>query len=177
VVVDGSPDDSADRARAAAGDDERVRVLEVPHGGVCRARNIGLLAASAATYVTFLDADDELEPPMLERTMAWLDSRRDVAAVHCTAALIDRDGRGGAAGTALLTDVLPRYVRRGLWVRRLRDDERRTPFEAVLALAGIIPSVVVVRRSVLGSVGEFDEDLARASKTLISSCGWRFTRR
>lgn len=65
VVDDGSEDDTLVIARETAGDRENVTVLHSDHGGVCRARNLGLDAAKGE-YLTFLDADDGLMPNALQ---------------------------------------------------------------------------------------------------------------
>jgi glycosyltransferase involved in cell wall biosynthesis len=157
VVIDGSPDESAERARAAAGGDDRIRVLERPHQGVAAARNAGLHAADArARYVTFLDADDALEPTMLDRLSGCLEEHPATPAVHCRATLVDEQGR--PLDDAI--DLGQRLVASGLGVRMLRDDEP-TPFESVLALAWIVPSLVMIRRSTLDAVGGFDEEFGQ----------------
>jgi glycosyltransferase involved in cell wall biosynthesis len=154
VAVDGSPDGSAVAATAAAGGDPRVRVSEFEHTGVCRTRNRGLAATTGVSpYVLFLDADDVLEPTMLERMVQWLDAHPDVPAAHCASTLIDADGR--IIGDQ--RDLTPRFVRDGLRVRELTDDETRTPFESLLGLAGVVPSMVIARRSAIETVGGFDE--------------------
>ena len=56
-VDDGSTDDTALRARAAAGGDERFVFVARENGGLSAARNTGL-AAATGDYVCFLDADD-----------------------------------------------------------------------------------------------------------------------
>jgi glycosyltransferase involved in cell wall biosynthesis len=154
IAVDGSPDDSAAKARLAADGDERVRVLELAHAGVGRARNAGLEASDAGSeYVAFVDADDCLEPSMLERMSAWLDQHPLAPAVHCLTTLIDERGDE-------LVDVpplAPRLVPDGSGVRTLPNTEATTPFDAVLALAGIIPSAVMIRRTALQVAGGYDE--------------------
>ncbi|SFF18025.1 Glycosyltransferase involved in cell wall bisynthesis [Flavimobilis marinus] len=58
VVIDGSPDRSAEIAHAVAATDSRVRVIDRAHNiGLGASRNEGLLAASGK-YVTFPDSDD-----------------------------------------------------------------------------------------------------------------------
>lgn len=60
-VNDGSTDNSADILREWAGKDARIRVFEQPNKGVSAARNLALQYAGG-TYITFVDADDEVEP-------------------------------------------------------------------------------------------------------------------
>ncbi|MDU0314721.1 glycosyltransferase [Phycicoccus sp. M110.8] len=59
VVDDGSTDGSRGIAEAFANEDERFTVINIPNGGVSRARNLGLDHAQGE-YVTFVDADDWL---------------------------------------------------------------------------------------------------------------------
>ncbi|MFZ1692606.1 MAG: glycosyltransferase [Flavobacteriales bacterium] len=66
VVNDGSKDSTATVARSV--NDPRVRVIDQPNGGVSRARNTGIEAARGVA-ITFLDADDALEPRAIELKM------------------------------------------------------------------------------------------------------------
>jgi glycosyltransferase involved in cell wall biosynthesis len=110
VVDDGSTDDSASLARAVG--DPRVRVLELEHMGIARSLNRGLDAASAP-YVAILDADDEALPQRLERQVAVLDARPEVAVVGTRMREVDRHGRPLRPRTAFragtVNDVLPRF--------------------------------------------------------------------
>jgi glycosyltransferase involved in cell wall biosynthesis len=63
VVDDGSIDDTAKIVRSFG---NAVRFIQLHHGGVSRARNAALQAATAP-YVAFLDADDIWFPEFLER--------------------------------------------------------------------------------------------------------------
>lgn len=64
IVNDGSKDKSLDVCKAAYGDDCRVKIIDKPNGGVSDARNVGLRAVSGK-YVTFVDADDWVDPTYL----------------------------------------------------------------------------------------------------------------
>ena len=68
-VDDGSTDDTAQRARAAAGDDERFVFVSRENGGLSAARNSGLDVATG-DYVSFLDADDRYAIAALESLIA-----------------------------------------------------------------------------------------------------------
>lgn len=68
VVDDGSTDDTAS---VLAGYHGRIRRLHIRHGGVARARNIGM-AASRGELLAFLDADDIWHPHKLARQAAAL---------------------------------------------------------------------------------------------------------
>jgi glycosyltransferase involved in cell wall biosynthesis len=79
VVDDGS---RTPRARQVLDGLQRpkVRVLRVPHGGVCRARNRAIAEARGA-YLCFFDADDRMRPRFLERACARLDADATLAFV------------------------------------------------------------------------------------------------
>ncbi len=79
VVDDGSTDGTLGYLRAAAREDERIRVLRRrgPIGGACVARNQGLAAARSDTIV-FLDSDDILEPFALEDRLAALAQKPEI---------------------------------------------------------------------------------------------------
>lgn len=69
VVDDGSIDETANIARSLS--DERLQVVSQPNAGVAAARNKGLDLARGA-YITFLDADDSMEPTNLEEKLGAL---------------------------------------------------------------------------------------------------------
>jgi glycosyltransferase involved in cell wall biosynthesis len=71
VADDGSADATAEVLSRYAGD-RRVRVLTLPHGGVCLARNAAV-AASASPLIAFLDSDDEWLPGKLAAQIALLE--------------------------------------------------------------------------------------------------------
>ena len=78
VADDGSTDDTD--AVVAQFDDPRVRYLPGPHVGISRNLNRAL-AEARASYVALLDSDDRSYPTRLERQIAVLESRPEVAAV------------------------------------------------------------------------------------------------
>ncbi len=67
-VDDGSTDDSGRICDDMAKTDPRIRVIHKKNGGNASARNAGLDAAKGR-YVTFVDADDYLEPEMYEEML------------------------------------------------------------------------------------------------------------
>ena len=75
VVIDGSPDNSKKIAEEYAVKDSRVKVLVKENGGVSSARNFGLDNASGK-YIYFIDPDDWIEPDLLEKNIALLESEQ-----------------------------------------------------------------------------------------------------
>lgn len=68
LINDGSTDGSAALCDELAAGDSRITVIHQENAGVSVARNTGLDAARGE-WVCFVDADDTLEPDMLERTL------------------------------------------------------------------------------------------------------------
>lgn len=79
VVDDGSTDPDTRRLLDAY-DRPRTRVLRGENRGLSGARNVGIRAATGE-YVCCLDADDLLEPTLLEKSVAVLDARPEVTFV------------------------------------------------------------------------------------------------
>jgi glycosyltransferase involved in cell wall biosynthesis len=80
VVDDGS--ETADARRALDAIDQRggprTRLLRLPHGGVCRARNRAI-AEARGEFLSFFDGDDRMRPRYLERMCEALDGDRGLA--------------------------------------------------------------------------------------------------
>ena len=64
LIDDGSTDLSGKICDNFATEDKRFCVIHIPNGGVSHARNVGLVRATGE-YVTFIDADDHIEPDYL----------------------------------------------------------------------------------------------------------------
>ncbi|HUU36274.1 MAG TPA: glycosyltransferase [Vicinamibacterales bacterium] len=141
VVDDGSTDGSADLARSHAGADPRVRIVHQTNRGVGAARNAGL-AQAHGRYVSFLDADDLLEPEKLARQGAVLDEAPDIGLVLCDGCVID------AASRVLWPSLVDR--------RRFAG---HPSLLSVCLLGGPFPPVVpLLRTSLARAAGGFDED-------------------
>jgi glycosyltransferase involved in cell wall biosynthesis len=69
VVNDGSTDNTGDVVRSFT--DPRILAIDRKNGGVSAARNTGIAAARGA-YVSFLDADDAMEPSNLSEKLEAL---------------------------------------------------------------------------------------------------------
>ena len=74
-VDDGSTDGSAAVLADYAARDPRVRVVSQPCGGVSAARNVAL-AQARGDYVQFVDADDMMEPHLLEHAVRTAEDLR-----------------------------------------------------------------------------------------------------
>lgn len=107
VVDDGSPEPVADLLRDV--DDERLEVIEVPHGGISRARNAGI-ARARGELIRFIDADDVLEPDSTARLVELSGPERALA--YGSTLVCDPDLRPqklieeSAQGDVLLDSVL-----------------------------------------------------------------------
>lgn len=157
VVVDGSPDASAELARSTAAGDPRITVLEQPNAGVAHARNNGLAELSSAVdRVVFLDADDTLLPTSLASLSTALDARPDAVGVFGLADYVDSVGRPLRPGEHPARQL----DRRRLVGRRLRPLSvgADSTFEDLVVYNPIWPpSIALGRRSVLQQVGGFDQ--------------------
>lgn len=81
LVDDYSTDGSQDLALEMARNDPRIVTLCLPHNrGQGYARNIGVTVASAS-YVTFLDQDDEHAPGWYDHALDYLSSNSNAAAI------------------------------------------------------------------------------------------------
>ena len=123
VMIDGSPDDSAQLIAEylQRNPDERVRVFDNPENrGPSAVRNQGLDEARGA-WVAFLDSDDTLYPTFLER-LHYHAERTGAQVVNCAHNMVATDGSttqrlkgtpgtmtGQEAAFALLKDELSPY--------------------------------------------------------------------
>lgn len=77
IVNDGSPDCSKEIADIYAENDERIRIVSKPNGGLSSARNYGLKFA-VGEYIHFFDSDDRILPHHYERYLVQLESKPDI---------------------------------------------------------------------------------------------------
>ena len=142
VVNDGSPDRTADVARAYG---NRIVYIEQENRGFSGARNTGIRAARG-DYVAFLDSDDAYLPGTLDTLAAYLDTHPDTAFVCGDVYFYD-----GERTTGRYSDVAgrPRHPANFRW-------------ETV----GYYPpsNTVLVRRAIFDRVGLFDERLKKAAE-------------
>lgn len=71
LINDGSTDNSLSIAEKFRSDFTRIKIITTENSGHSQARNVGLQNASGA-FLTFLDADDELEPRMVETCLTQI---------------------------------------------------------------------------------------------------------
>lgn len=100
VVDDGSTDDSNAASWGALKTSPHPRalfdVMEVPNGGVARARNTGIEAARGE-YVVCLDADDRLGDPAFLQTLAdALDADRTLGIAFTSITMMTEEGTPGS---------------------------------------------------------------------------------
>lgn len=65
VVDDGSTDESAKVVQSVMAQTNKIRLIQKPNGGVCSARNHGIIE-SRGYYIALLDGDDLWKPTFLE---------------------------------------------------------------------------------------------------------------
>ena len=92
VLDDGSTDGSVAVARRVADGDARVRIIELPHGGIAATRNQGL-AHARADYIANLDSDDAMFPHRLALQVAYLDAHPECVAVGSRSVVVDADSK------------------------------------------------------------------------------------
>jgi glycosyltransferase involved in cell wall biosynthesis len=154
VVDDGSTDSTADIIKRYG---SRVVALHRSWSGLAATRNAGV-KVSHGNYLAFLDADDIWLPEKFARSVPLLEQDPGCTLVYHDAIEVDRAGRRlktsyyseGFDSTPTLEDLLS-----GSW--------RGLP---------ILPSTVMMRRSVFGRVGGFREDLSACEDI----CMWIFAR-
>jgi glycosyltransferase involved in cell wall biosynthesis len=135
LVVDGRSTDET-VAIAARYD---VEVTQQPHTGIADARNFGITSTSGQ-LIAFLDNDDRWLPTKLERQLDALE--HDPTAGMCVTML---NRLAAERGTAVHPTLAPQLV--------------------TGPVCGLTPSTLVVRRSVLETIGLFDPAFGLGSDT------------
>jgi glycosyltransferase involved in cell wall biosynthesis len=135
VVDDGSTDHTSD-ILDSYGDD--IKVLSQKNKGVSAARNLGIAEASGK-FIAFLDSDDLWLPQKLTVQIDFFNQTPD----------------------ALICQTEEVWIRNGLRVNPKKRHKKPSGmiFKPSLELCLVSPSAVVIQRSLLDRVGEFDETL------------------
>jgi len=88
LVDDGSTDRSPAIIERMMNKREHIKMCSQPHSGIARARNLGL-KLSNSEYVTFVDADDWVEPDFVEKHLKVLETgytSRFMRTIDCSVA-------------------------------------------------------------------------------------------
>jgi glycosyltransferase involved in cell wall biosynthesis len=135
----------------------RLKLVKQSNRGLCITRNNGLKASSPESeYLLFFDADDCLEPQMLEVMINYLNAHTDVGAGYCDFYNIDADNQ------PINTVYTPRLIPSMFGVKILPYNTRETPLVAIAAgLGGGLDSRTVFRRSIYEQTSGWDESLGR----------------
>lgn len=169
IIDDGSTDNTRD---VCARWGSPVRYISTPNGGVARARNVGI-AEARGEWIGLLDSDDEWEPNKLAAQSAALDAAPDAkwSITGCT--LIDgngdvRVGRQGFEGAFPIFEEekgsAAEYFGRAL--RRIGDDVYAGDlYETLFRGNVVLPSSVLVHRSVFDRCGTFNPEFRFAEET------------
>jgi len=136
VVDDGSTDATPEIVQRWLQRDGRLRLVRRSPQGVSASRNAGL-AVARGEWVCFLDADDWLAPGALARLLALSRRNPEAAVLVGEAARVSQDGR--------------------LWPYPSRD--LSDPFAVLAAHCAFPIHSALARRSVVRSLGGFDENL------------------
>jgi len=135
VVDDGSTDNTPEVLDAYRG---TIKVFRQKNKGVSAARNRGIAEASGR-FIAFLDSDDLWLPQKLSRQVEFFNTTPD----------------------ALICQTEEVWIRSGVRVNPKKRHKKPSGiiFEPSLARCLVSPSAVMIRRSLLEVVGNFDETL------------------
>ena len=75
LINDGSKDKSIDIINEYKEKDERIKVIDNKNKGVSETRNIGI-KTSKGEYIQFIDADDFIDPYMIEETLKEIEKKK-----------------------------------------------------------------------------------------------------
>lgn len=142
IIIDGSTDSTVELSAQAAAGDPRISVIEQSHRGVSAARNRGI-DASSAELIGFIDADDLWLPDKLDLQLSCLEEHTTSGAVITSLDRFFEDPAQSCAHTRLKAEPVT-----------LKE----------LQVYNVVGngSNMLVRRSVVDAVGQFNESLAHA---------------
>jgi len=136
IVVDDGSDDNTPTILKAYG--KKIIVLHQANKGVSAARNHGIAAASGR-LIAFLDSDDLWLPRKLSAQVKFFKDHPD----------------------AVINQTQERWIRSGVPLNPKKRHHKFSGmiFERSLALCLVSPSAVMIKKSLFGTVGIFDEHL------------------
>jgi glycosyltransferase involved in cell wall biosynthesis len=157
IVDDGSTDNSAQVVSSYTKVEPRLQLIRQVNGGMANARNNGFKASSLdSKYLLFLDADDCLEPQMLEVMVKYLDEHPHVGLAYCDHWNIDADDQ------VFDRIYVSRMVPSPFGIRALPYDIAETPVEAIVSGLGAgMDGRAVLRRCIYEKTMGWDEELRR----------------
>ena len=142
VIDDGSTDNTGQILQQLVIRYPHLKTATKRNGGPSSARNLGM-RLSSGHLVSFLDADDVLLPGKIERQINFLETHPDVGLVYGDYMVVTEN----LHPLALFTAEMPRNLQ---------------PLDALCYRNWFNPLVPLIRRSVIATVGDFDEELAVA---------------
>lgn len=89
LINDGSKDSTEDICLKIAENDNRLKVITIPNGGVSHARNVGI-EKSIGELITFVDADDFIDADMYQ-TLTDTMEEYNAPIVHCSYKNVDEN--------------------------------------------------------------------------------------
>jgi glycosyltransferase involved in cell wall biosynthesis len=148
VVDDGSKDGSRQVLAGLAREDSRIRILHAQGIGLPAVRNLAI-RSSSAPLIAFLDGDDYWRSDKLEQQVTVFANQR-VGLVYSDYV----DFTSPDLSDALLVNV-----------RRFSSDTRHTLAEYFVHDGPIVPSAVIIARTIFEDVGLFDEHMRPGEDT------------
>jgi len=143
AVNDGSTDATSE---VLASFGAQIKTVSQANCGLAAARNAGAAAASGAEYLAFLDADDVWLPDKLALTVGPLDQSRAAALAYSD--VLPVDGQGEAVSLSI---IKPGHAHAPSMTELLRE------------WWPILPSTVVMRRSIFEQCDRFCEEFRGAA--------------
>lgn len=140
IVIDDGSTDGTHAIALQYGD--AIRYYRQENQGLASARNAGVRQASHE-YIALLDSDDQWLPTFLESMVALVEEHPEAAVYYCRARCMDADGND-----------LPQILSSS-------SVPHDAMYEALLRASFILPSTVLMRRSVALSAGLFDPSFRR----------------
>lgn len=143
VIDDGSTDNTKDKLIPFISE-EKIKYFYIKNSGPAKARNVGI-KKSKGDYIAFLDSDDLWLPDKLMLQIDFLDRSSDIEVVHCDLEFFNKD--------KILHDVInkDKLILDGLIFN-----------DCLLLRSLVFLSSLLVKRSILDTVGLFDESLYTA---------------